>query len=119
MSAWPSTLPLPNLAGYKLKKRNNVLRTDMDSGQARHRRRSSFKMYDLNVVFRFTKTEKAIFDTFFEDTIFSGVAWFTMDLTLDGTMKTFAVRFIPDSVDESALAALNWEVSAKMEAKNV
>lgn len=114
--AWPATLPLPNLSGFKVKRRNVVARTDMEAGLARHRRRAVGKIYDFTAVWRFTPAQKVLFDSFFEDDIYSGVGWFTISLTTNGTMSPFTARFIPDSVDDSALSGMNWEVSAKMEA---
>ena len=36
---WPNTLPLPSVEGYGLTPQEAVLRTDMESGPARQRRR--------------------------------------------------------------------------------
>lgn len=113
---WPIALPAPNLTGFKVKRRNVLARTDMESGLARQRRKSVGKIYDFTLAWRFTKVEKTAFDTFFENDIFSGAGWFTIQLTTDGTMHSYNARFIPDSIDESALSGMNWEVSAKMEA---
>ena len=116
MTEWPPTLPVPSLNGFKVKKRNKLLRTDMSAGLTRQRRVFVGKIYDFDVSWRFSKTEKAIFDAWFEDEIFSGAAWFSVQLTMSGALQSFTARFIPESIDESALNGLNWDVTAKLEA---
>jgi hypothetical protein len=115
MPAWPANLPRPNLAGYKVKRRNALRRTEMSAGLARQRRISLAKVYDVSVVWRFTQSQKAVFNAFFENELYAGAAWFTLQLTIDGTFTTFNARFIPDSIDESALPSVNWEVAASLE----
>lgn len=115
MATWPSTLPAPDLSGYQVKRRNNLLRTEMEAGLARQRRNSVGVIYDASVTWRLTPAQKTVFDDFFENTIYSGAAWFDVSLTTDGVMRTFNARFMPATLKAVALPGMNWSISADLE----
>lgn len=67
MSSWPSILPSPLVAGYALNPADQTLRTDMESGAARVRRRSRARLDMLDVSWKFTDAQMAIFREWFDN----------------------------------------------------
>jgi hypothetical protein len=118
MEAWPSTLPVPNLSGYALKKQKAFTRTDRQTGLARQRRTSRVVPLHVNAAWRFTPSEFTIFKTWHKEAIFDGAAWFTAELNIGFGMQTYTTRFVDDP-DEKALPGMNWEVSATLEVIDV
>ena len=47
LSVWPETLPPPRVEGYSLSPRPSLLRTEMETGAARHRLRSLTAHYQV------------------------------------------------------------------------
>ena len=62
---WPTTLPLPSVEGYGLTPQEAVLRTDMESGPARQRRRFRQTLPPLTVRSLFRQFEFALFSSWF------------------------------------------------------
>ena len=57
----PTSLPRPLMAGYQLTPANNVIRTDMEVGTARARRRSAARNDRISLKWRLTDPEMRIF----------------------------------------------------------
>lgn len=92
---WPATLPVPLVSGYSFGPVDATVRTDMDAGPARVRRRFTDTPDMLKAAWRFTEAQMAAFRAFWEDDIASGAAWFNLSLR-DGRaagMATRACRF--------------------------
>ena len=119
MAAWPATLPPPTYDGYALNPVDPSIRTDMEMGAARSRRRTAARNDKLNVTWKFTDAEMAAFRTWFDNSAEAagGSAWFTMDLAIGATgIESHNVRF--DGMwQATALPGLNWYVSAKIEVR--
>lgn len=67
MSSWPSILPRPLLGGYSLNPADQTLRTDMESGAARVRRRSRARLDLVDVAWKFTDAQMAVFREWFDN----------------------------------------------------
>lgn len=116
MSAWPSTLPLPTLQGYGVKPDAAFVRTDMDAGAARQRRRYTAPPSRLSVAWVFTAAQMASFKTFYETTLDLGSGWFTLDINAGAGLASKDCRFV-----EPYQASLSgngvWAVSATLEVR--
>lgn len=88
---WPTSLPVPLLAGFSFSPIDVTVRTDMDSGAARARRRFTAAPDMLKAAWRFTEAQMAAFRTFWEDDIGSGSAWFNLSLR-DGRVSGLVTR---------------------------
>lgn len=76
--AWPGTLPQKvNEDGFQLKKGGTVIRSDMDIGPAKLRRRFTKGVDNYVVTMDMTYAQYAIFDSYF-------------DLDLNGGVNTFS-----------------------------
>jgi hypothetical protein len=114
METWPTTLPLPNLSGYSAKKAGAFVRTEMEKGPARQRKKSRGTPTQIKVAWRLTRAEKAIFLDFYENDIQDGAAWFLMNLDIGAGMQLMKTRFIDDP-DRNAMAGMHWNVSVTLE----
>lgn len=93
MSSWPSSLPqAPLVQGYSETFADNLLRTPMDKGPVKVRRRTTRGVKTFAITFRLTAAQAATFTTFFEDTLSDGALSFTFTQPRTGT--TLTVRFV-------------------------
>lgn len=117
--AWPSTLPSPLVSGYGLNPVDPVIRTDMEVGTSRARRRSAARQDRIAVSWRFTNAQMAAFRTWFDDpaNAAGGANWFTMDVAIGtGGLVNMNCRFV-GVWKANALAGLMYEVSATLEVR--
>lgn len=119
MSTWPATLPRPTPSGYSIKPVDQTIRTDMEGGSARVRRRTSSRNDKVSVVWEMTDDQLAIFRTWFDNPseAAGGSAWFTNSLALGTTgVVTCETRFTgPPSIQ--ADGPITWSVSAELEVR--
>lgn len=66
MSTWPTDLPLPLLTGYSATQQPQTVRTEMDAGTPRVRRRSAVRFDEITVEFVFDATQVALFRDWFD-----------------------------------------------------
>lgn len=67
MAFWPTTLPAPLKPGYGLDPEDQQLRTDMEVGAARVRRRTRARKDMLDVVWKFADAQMALFRKWFDN----------------------------------------------------
>lgn len=119
MATWPATLPAPSLAGYQLAPTEQSLRTEMEMGAARSRRRSYARLDRVQVGLILTDAQMDIFRTWFEDDAEAagGSAWFSVSLRIGNTGATSqSARFI-GAFSASLLKSDQWSVSAQWEVR--
>jgi hypothetical protein len=96
MATYPTTLPAPLSDGYQLNPVEQVIRTDMESGYARTRRRTTARIDKFSISFVYTSTQMDAFRDWFESSSGAdgGAAWFDVTLiTGDGSSVTVEARF--------------------------
>ena len=77
---WPSTLPArPSSDGYSETLPNNLIRTQMDVGPAKVRRRTTTTVRRFTLNFYLTQDEVAILKTFYEVTLAYGALAFVFN----------------------------------------
>lgn len=119
MATWPSTLPRPKVDGYQLAPVDPTLRSDMEVGAARARRRTAARNDQVAVSWLFTDAEMAAFRAWFDDAAGAagGPAWFTgIGLALGNGIVASEARFA-GIWQASAVPGLNWQVSARLEVR--
>lgn len=119
MATWPTTLPAPKLSGYQLQPVSPSLRTDMESGAARSRRRSYARNDRVGVSWLMTDAEFAAFRAWFEDDAEAagGSAWFYISLWIGDTGATLQeARFI-DAYQAVLADHARWAVTAQLEVR--
>lgn len=119
MATFPAGLPSPEISGYSLQQVDPVVRTEMESGAPRARRRTTARNDIVPVVWKLTDAQFATFRTWFDNSAEAagGAAWFTISLAVGQTgLDTVEARF-RESFRAAALPGLNWEVSATLEVR--
>ena len=110
---WPAGLPQrPSVGGYQERFTETALRTPMEAGAAKLRRRFTAAPRQMDLSFRMTPVQVALIRTFYEDTTGGGTLPFDWVHPRDGSTATF--RFMePPRV--SATAANLFSISVKLE----
>ena len=93
MATWPTTLPQsPLQAGFSESLPNNVIRTSMDLGPPKVRRRDTAGVRPMVFKMKMSTAQVATLETFFEDDLSSGVMPFYY--THPRTGATVSIQFI-------------------------
>lgn len=118
MAAYPDTLPAPLVAGYEINPEDPNLRTQMDAGPDRTRRRFSTIPSRVPVKWRFTLVQLALFDAWHKYTALDGSAWFTINLASGMGISALEAKFSkpPKKV---MLSGMSWEVSSELEVRTL
>ena len=117
MATWPTTLPRPLVAGYAIAPMDLTVRTDMEAGAARVRRRSAARNDQVSVTWIFTDTQMATFRAWFDGDCANGASWFTVDLnTGDTGLRLVQARFVGPWQSEMQPGPY-WQVSGKLEVR--
>jgi hypothetical protein len=112
---FPTTLPEPSTDSYSFKPVNGLVRTEMDSGYARVRRRFTQTPTEIEVNFKFTLTQLGIFEKFFEQDLLGGASWFYINL-YNGTGKSqYIARFKTGTYSvQTSVREFLWDVSGSL-----
>ncbi len=118
LSVWPETLPPPRVEGYSLSPRPSLLRTEMETGAARHRLRSLTAHYQVQAEWRFSEFQFAIFDAWWALNTRLGEQWFVLPLAVPLDVQAVEARFLAPWQAE-LLPAKRWRVAAQVEIRNL
>ena len=112
---FPATLPGMSMRNYSLKPTNNIIRTEMEAGPARTRRRYISAPTEVTVQWRFSLDELEIFQTFYRDTIFDGAGWFNIKVVDGRGEGTYLARFREPYQATTEAREYLWTVNATLE----
>lgn len=118
MSAFPPALPRPEVGGYQLAPLPQAIRTDMEVGAPRVRRRTAARLDRVSVRWVFTDEEMQIFRAWINDPLeaAAGAAWIEIDLPIGlAGIATYEARVAEWSAQ--LLRGLRWDVSAMLEVR--
>lgn len=119
MASWPSTLPLPQVPGYALKPAQAFLRTPMDSGPARQRRRFSTTPSSVPVSLMFSEAQLATFEAWHHYEISDGAGWFTITLANGKGLTACEARFSGPYEAVPNGSTLQWVMTANLEVRSM
>lgn len=120
MATFPATLPAPRLSGYQLTPADQTIRTDMEVGTARQRRRTAARNDQVSVAWMFTDAQMAAFRTWFDGSTEAagGAAWFNgLSLVLGNSGFTAAECRFVGTWTADLISGTHWQVSAKLEVR--
>ena len=118
--AWTSTLPIPSMSGYDIETTDPTIRTDMDGGAARVRRRFTAAPDKVSLTFVFDDAQMAIFRAFWESDFLNGAAWVFMPIS-DGRTAGLTNKECRPSAGKfkaAPISATHWNVSFDVEVRN-
>lgn len=106
---YPSELPAPYRNNYTESMPSTTIRSSMDMGQDKVRRKVSRSVTMISCSFRMTKEQRDIFKDFYNNTLEGGVRFFNW--------RGKVVRFMGELGEWKMLDAMGkfWEISVKME----
>jgi len=111
---WPSTIPdKPLVDAYNETPPRDVVKSPMDVGPAKMRRRTTSGVRKFSVTMMMTDAEVADLDTFYETTTRNGVLRFDLENPRTGT--TVEMRFM-EAPKYKLVSEDDYEVSMKLEA---
>jgi hypothetical protein len=116
MPTWPSSLPAPLLTGYEINPEDPILRTQMDAGPDRVRRKFTAIPSRIPVRWRFTQAQFALFEAWHKLEALDGAAWFSIALANGLGFQTMEAKFVKPP-KKAPLSGMNWEVSAELEVR--
>jgi hypothetical protein len=116
---WPTSLPqCPLEINYVEQPHYNVVRTEMESGRARHRRRYPQVFAKLAMTWCMTGPQLAEFKRWLREDV--GASFFEIDLLLDEAIETVTARFTPqDKITIEPLTPDLWRVDVVLEIKDI
>lgn len=112
---WPESLPqVLRLDGLQGKPKRNVIRTQMDAGPQKQRRRYTVNTKDFNGTLILTETQRRIFDSFYKNTIADGSLRFLMKdpQTLEIREFRFRAEYSEENTDGL------WKITLPLEKMN-
>jgi hypothetical protein len=119
MATYPTTLPAPLAESYALSPVDQTVRTDMETGSARVRRRTRARNDLMDISFMFSDEQFQAFREWFEDDvtgISGGASWFFITLPIGkGGPTTEEVRF--KAAWKAGKVGQCWRVSAQVEVR--
>lgn len=120
MATWPSTLPAPQIANYALQTQDNTVRTDMEGGAARVRRRTTATPDEVTLRFLLDATQMATFRTFWEDDWLHGAAWVFLPIKDGRAAATTSkeCRPKPATFKATPVSAAQWVLELTVEVRN-
>ena len=112
MATYPAGLPQNPLLGYTEKITSPLIRSEMETGSPKVRRRFTSAIRTFNVRFILTKAQVATLETFYVTTTNYGADAFTFENWR--TDASVSMRFV-DSPSYTAISTDIWEVSMELE----
>lgn len=113
---FPADLPCPTLDGNQTNHVQPFLRTDMDTGRARQRRRFTSVPSISTYSWVFKSHEAAAFEAWFRDSALDGGAWFNIRRPTPLGDAMLVCRFTQMYRGPNSLGADLWRVTAELEA---
>lgn len=112
---WPAELPqVVRLDGLQGQRRSNVIRTAMDAGPKKARRRYTISTKNFEGTIVVTEKQRRILEDFYDNTIASGALRFRMKDPQTLVFKEFRFR---EDYQEQQLDGL-WKITMQLEKMN-
>lgn len=118
--SWPaSQLPAASLmASHQIDQDLGLIRTPMDSGLARQRKRFGQPLPRVKVQWLMSNTQVALFKSWLAAKAAFGGAFFQIELPMDEAVDTYDARFAGTQVGYAKLGVDTWRVTAELEVKD-
>ena len=111
---WPPTLPLPTVQGYGIRPGEAILRTEMEAGPARQRKRFTQVPSRIAVRWLMKREQFALFEAWYRWRAREGGAWFEIKLLGGLGLQVHEARFTRQ-FEAKLIGGLLWEVTSELE----
>lgn len=112
---WPTSIKRPVMSAYKYDPEKAFIRSDMEAGPAKQRRRFTQVPTKIGIKLILTLAEFDTFQTFWVDQLLDGAKWFTMPLVDGQGESTTNARFIEPYKAKADAHGLMWTVTGTVE----
>ena len=112
--SWPENLPLPSIEGYGVHPGEAILRTEMEAGPARQRRRFTQVPSRISARWSFRRDQFALFEAWYRWRAKEGGEWFEIDLLGGIGMSVHEERFARQ-FNASVVRGNRWQVTSELE----
>ena len=112
---WPQTLPLPTVQGYGVQPGEAILRTEMEAGLARQRRRFTDVPTKVSVRWIMRRDQYAIFEGWYRWHAREGASWFAITLLGGLGLLEQEARFTRQFSSRLLAGGTLWEITSELE----
>lgn len=112
---YPKGLPLPLREGYGLNHVSPFVRTEMQSGRARQRRRFTSVPSMVSVSWLANNAQAQLFESWFQHALNDGAEWFQCPLQTPLGLKQCEARFTDMYQGPQLVGIYSWRFAAKLE----
>ena len=112
--SWPATLPLPTIDGYSIRPGEAIVRTEMEAGPARQRRRFTQVPSRIAVRWLLRQDQFALFESWYRWHAKEGAEWFEIDLLGGIGLSDHEARFTRQ-FEARPRGGVLWEVISELE----
>lgn len=118
MASWPTTLPPPS-TDYGLNPVDQAVRTEMDSGSSRTRRRTRARNDKVKVAWEMSDAQLKTFRDWFDDDAGAagGAAWFNVNLLVGNSGFTAVEAKFSGPFTTQYVPHMRWNVAAELEVR--
>jgi hypothetical protein len=112
---FPEGLPKPLRSGYGVNHVSPLMRSELQSGRARQRRKYTSVPSIASVSWLFTQSQAQAFESWFRWEIVDGAEWFNATLSTPMGLQPYECRFV-DMYSGPELVGINlWRFTANLE----
>ncbi len=114
---FPSNLPYPKVDGYSIKPDEAIVRTDMEAGPARQRRRYTQTPSKITVNWMMTRDQFSLFEAWYKYHAKEGAEWFYITLLGGLGLIEQEARFT-QQFEASLYNGILWEITSELEIRD-
>ncbi len=114
---FPKRLPYPTVEGYSIRPDEAIIRTDMESGPARQRRRYTQTPSKIAVKWIMNPEQFCLFEAWYKYQAKEGAEWFVISL-LGGIGLTKQDARFTQQFEASLIAGRLWQITSELEIRD-
>ncbi|WP_324710397.1 hypothetical protein [Pseudomonas citronellolis] len=115
MIEYPEDLPFPQRSGYGFTPVSPLLRSELQSGRARQRRRFTSTPTVGSFTWLLSDTQAVLFEAWFKEVLLDGSQWFECPLKAPMGKKAYVARFMDIYSGPVLFGRSHWQYSANLE----
>jgi len=114
---FPKSLPYPTVEGYSIRPEEAIIRTDMESGPARQRRRYTQTPSKITIKWIMSPEQFCLFEAWYKYYAKEGAEWFIITL-LGGIGLTEQEARFTQQFEASIISGRLWQITTELEIRD-
>tara|TARA_R110001592_G_scaffold65634_4_gene201238 strand:+ start:1117 stop:1581 length:465 start_codon:yes stop_codon:yes gene_type:complete len=115
MIQYPNGLPSPQRPGYGFQPVSSMRRTQKMKGRARQRPVQRSTPTDISLTWKVNAVQSQLWQSWWDEVLVGGTAWFEMRLKTDQGMQLYKCRFTDDYEGPELEGVNRWIITAPLE----